>query len=969
MKRFLSVIMALAAISAMGNLIKDSNFKSGRISSEVFLNGKSDTVKYEVVKDSEAGNCARMELVKFSEGANGKKVGAALCFGGEPRKGGFPVKPNTIYKLSLKLKGTAMVGFQAIECYSNFRWKNNKRLKLVPKTIPKLDKDEWISVEKTFMTTGKAKSAIVAVQFWWNEKYGPMSEKYSIGDYVLISDLKVEKLAQNSVMRKGFQYYWREIEDAFKGRTFKVSKWTPVDSNIKYSGRGAGGMNESSAVWNTNIQAVIDQKTLMPKTVNYYLWLRVYGYSDSPQVSVSYNSDSSRGSIGTFKVKPNERLDASGKYAEPGHFYWQKVGSFTSKGGMTKFELKAHKRFYGDAMLITDDPEYFPQGFEARKVAANNLNSFKILADSEKIYIDASYQTFGATDQFATPLNFWIFAQAGSKNTRAADKPAYVYLALPQWLKAVGVISHWATEWSKGGTAGKHVLEKTGTMKIKNKTYDVYRSSTYRLVSRFRFFVKGIKSSIKYGTMDKAYFWLVDGENTTGKRSMNIEAVKVKSAPQFKKIFIGPMGGPMATFFRAYPDMPEAMKFCGINMVNTWGSESAPGRGLISVSKDFIKRCNTLGISVIDELSPGYKYWKVKPQYAVNQQGRQAGHNLALSMDGSSPYIKEFQAGIERIVEAGHSGLTLDDEVFNSAYDTIDFSDKFIGMFKRHLAEKRPELKFISPEVFIRQKKEYPRLYAEWINYRCSRVTNWYRLYRAAYDAALKKYRSNSTFGKTYFIPVIVNCRNNKEAKQRLCFDLKGIMNYCTHVSPMIYTYDGISRSAEVGNGIKTLKKLLDTDRNIVAPTLLAGHRGFGEIPQKNMRMVKYQVYECLINKAPGIFYWFSAGFMNPQVLKQISIVLNATVKYENFFTDGEIVKASVVPKNLRIDAIKLGGEYMVYVSAYSRGNKAVNAEINIPGVSFYSAVDVETGELLSVSNSSVKVKLDKEYGRMLLLK
>jgi hypothetical protein len=969
MKIFLSFVAALLSISAMGNLIKDGDFKSGRLSGEVFLNGKPDTVKYEVVKDAEAGNCARMELLKFNEGASGKSVGAALCFGGAPRQGGFPVKPNTTYKFSLKVKGTAMIGFQAIECYGNFRWKNNKRLKLIPKEIPKLDKDKWISVEKTFTTTGKAKSAIVAVQFWWDEKYGPMSEKYSIGDYVLISDLKVEELAQSSVMRKGFQYYWREIEDAFKGRTFKISKWTPVDSNIKYSGKGAGGMNDSSAVWNTNIQAVIDQETLMPKAVTYYLWLRVYGYSDSPQVSVSYSGGGSRGNIGTFKTKPNERNDASGKYAGAGNFYWQKVGSFTSKGGMTKFELKAHKRFYGDAMLITDDPEYFPQGFEARKIAAGNLNSFKILADSEKIYIDASYLTFGATDQFATPLNFWIFAQAGSKDMRPADKPAYVYLALPQWLEAVGVVSHWATEWSKGGTAGKHVLEKTGTMKIENKTYDVYRSSTYRLVSRFRFFVKGIKSRIKYGTMDKAYFWLVDGENTTGKRSMNIEAVEIKSAPQFKNIFIGPMGGPMTTFFRAYPDMPEAMKFCGINMVNTWGSESAPNRGLTAVSKDFIKRCNALGIAVIDELSPGYKYWKVKPEYAINPEGRQAGHNLALSMDGSSPYIKEFQAGIERIVEAGHSGLTFDDEAFNSAYDTIDFSDRFIGMFKRHLAESRPELEFVSPKTFVKQKKKYPKLYAEWIDYRCSRVTNWYRLYRTAYDAAMKKYRSDSTFGKAYFIPVIVNCRSNKEAKQRLCFDLKGIAKYCTHISPMIYTYNGISRSAEVGNGIKTFKKMLDTDRDIVAPTLLGGHRGFGEIPQKNMRMVKYQVYECLINKAPGIFYWFTAGFMNPQVLKQISIALNATVKYEKFFTDGEIVKAVVVPENLRIDALKLGDEYMVYVSAYSRGGQTVNAEISVPGVSFSSAVDVESGESLPVSGSSVKVKFDKEYGRLLLLK
>jgi hypothetical protein len=970
MKRLLSVVMALVAISAMGNLIKDGNFKTGRLSNEAFLKGKRSAIKYEVVKDTEAGNCVRMELVQFSKGANGKAVNSAFGFGGETRKGGFPVKPNTTYKFSLKVKGTAMIGFQAIECYGNIRWKNNKRLKLAPKNNPQLNKDKWISVEKIFSTTSKAKSAIVAVQFWWDEKYGPMTEKYSLGDYVLISDIKVEELVQNSVMRKGFQYYWREIEDAFKGHRFKTSKWTPINSNIKYSGKGAGGMNKSSALWNTNIQAVIDQKTLMPKPITYYLWLRIYGHLDSPEVSVSYDGGSrARGKIGTFKVKANEQLDASGKYAGPGKFYWQKVGSFTSSGGMTKLKLKAHKQFYGDALLITDDPEYYPKGFKARKVAMNKLKSFKILKSSEKIYIDASYQTFGITDQFTTPLNFLIFAQSGTNVIRSADEPAYIYLALPQWAKAVGVISHWASEWSKRGTAGKHVLEKTGTKIIQNKIYDVYRCSTYKLISRFRFFVRGIKSHIKYGTMDKAYFWMVDGKNTTSKRSMNIEAVKVKRAPQFKNIFIGPMGGSMGTFFKAYSDIPETLKFCGINMINTWDSDQMSLRGLSAISKNFIKRCNALGIAVIDQLGPGYKYWKIKPEYAKNQKGKQAVHCLALSMDGDSPYIKEFQAGIERIVKAGHSGLCFDDEVFNSAYDTIDFSDKFIAMFKQHLAKTQPDLKFVSPKTFVKQRNKYPKLYAKWIDYRCSRVTNWYRLYREAYDMAMKKYRSSSTFGKTYFIPVIVNCRNYEEAKQRLCFDLKAIMKYSSHISPMIYTYNGIPQSAMVGNSIKSFKRLLATKRNIVAPTLLGGHRSFGEIPQKHMRMVKYQIYECLINKAPGMFFWYTAGFMNPQTLSQVSTALNATVKYENFFTNGKIVKASIVPKNLRIDVLKFGNYHMVYASAYTRGDNPVNAEITIPGASFNNAVDVETGESLPIFGNSVKIKFDKEYGRMLLLK
>lgn len=67
----------------------------------------------------------------------------------------------------------------------------------------------------------------------------------------------------------------------------------------------------------------------------------------------------------------------------------------------------------------------------------------------------------------------------------------------------------------------------------------------------------------------------------------------------------------------------------------------------------------------------------------------------------------------------------------------------------------------------------------------------------------MTKYSPDSTFGRKYLIPVIVNGRDFEKYKRRVCLNLKDIAQYATHISPMIYTYSGIKSSGVTGDSIK----------------------------------------------------------------------------------------------------------------------------------------------------------------------
>jgi len=174
------------------NLLKNGEFDTGSMG---YLSAKSGTYKLSRYTEDDGNKCAKIELIKIEQGENGKKTNITILTGDDPTKQGSLAKANTKYKFSLMLKGNqtrVSVRVDEVRTVAIPVW-NTKRGRLkVDFTIPvKIEADQWNRVEGTFTTTEQAKRVCVGVQFWWDEKYGPMM--YHEGDFVLIDKIVIEE--------------------------------------------------------------------------------------------------------------------------------------------------------------------------------------------------------------------------------------------------------------------------------------------------------------------------------------------------------------------------------------------------------------------------------------------------------------------------------------------------------------------------------------------------------------------------------------------------------------------------------------------------------------------------------------------------------------------------------------------------------------------------------------------------------
>lgn len=136
--------------------------------------------------------CGKLEVDKIMKDKNGNETANAYVWiGGDSSKGGgFAVKPDTVYRFSVEIKGNAAkAGVNAVEWIGNDLWKDMRSVKSTVGNI-KVQK-EWTLYKGTFKTGPNAKRAALGLQLWWNTKYGP--QKFKVGDYILFDNVKVEE--------------------------------------------------------------------------------------------------------------------------------------------------------------------------------------------------------------------------------------------------------------------------------------------------------------------------------------------------------------------------------------------------------------------------------------------------------------------------------------------------------------------------------------------------------------------------------------------------------------------------------------------------------------------------------------------------------------------------------------------------------------------------------------------------------
>ena len=667
----------------------------------------------------------------------------------------------------------------------------------------------------------------------------------------------------------------------------------------------------------------------------------------------------------------NEKVNKKGEYVGPGKYVWVLCGQFTTTGGAQKLELSSKGRLFIDAVVLTDDSKYAPVKYEARSMKPapfTDLNTAHM--------IRAEYMLEGISDTITLPISFRI----GGKNKIIPNnkKPAIFHFSLPDYIKVEGVTSHWAgKDWNVPQRWGKKFLtwKKTGTRTVGDKKINDYQAELYFLSGNQYFvFVKAEPKAFKRYKQSVCEYYLESNGEKQLKESIVLNHVAIKPAKPFKKIYVGPSYVPFKLMYRSYPDVFTNMKAAGLNYMGCW-YQPWTDRAFFDGFRDKAY-ANNFMITVVVEQYHGVK----KQHIATGIDGKQllkgvSGHGgniLSLAMDENDEPIR---GTLERTRLCASTGVTVeyDDEMTNVLWDTIDYSPKMKQLFREWLAKNRKGVAYKDPVQIVRDKKKDRKMYDHWVDFKCARIAYWYSLYRKAFDEGAAQFKGKYP---AQLKPKLMTCVQGllylpdgtpctaETVKESNYLDYRLLNKYCDIIQMMSYTYKGIPESATPADKMELYNRYLG--KNNTVPILLAG--GYGtETSAENKVMLKYQVWDCLMQKPKLIIFYAGATLFNAPTLAPVTEAIRVAGPYEDFFVDG---KAYTAMKGkapyLRLKALKLGNKVLLFAANYA--NPVGKAETVTFPTAPRKVIECSTGKKVTVNGKGFSFDFKSDRGKLFLV-
>jgi len=756
---------------------------------------------------------------------------------------------------------------------------------------------------------------------------------------------------------EGPVFIWREVEELAREWHFWAHRPAKERSNPDWmSGRGAASTREpKSFSWAFRIQSEDDPDTLLPVERTYYVWLRIYGYAAPKRMVVTFDGQP----VGTFVMKKPEPGDGTSPWIG-GRFYWQRAAMFKAKGGehTLKFDRLDQHGTALDALLVTTDVGYTPKLLEACDRAAPEF-----FTDAGASEVIASFAENGVCASIVTPVRFAVLPLGGHRDFVPRDQSAIMHLVLPNAIRLRNVSSHYAgLRWKHSLAAGQLTLRPVGEETLNGRLATHYEIGLRYMGLDMVAFIQARAEEFDPGRTVAGKYWLVHNGRKQAARDLPLTMVAIPETPPFKTLFIGPAGGNATPMCGDYPGVAEAITRAGMNFYNPHWLDLRTERHP-ELMAPFFEACRKKGLLLTDEHSP------FGGTYGPNRETEAA--DFAIGLDGRPTVNVSLMLGaavmdrnlgrlrrIGAMATRGVQGVVLDDEVYNKRADTMDYSDRMKQGFRKYLAA-HTELVYRDPVEIVSKREAYPKLYAAWVDYKCDRLIKRYARFRKAFDDAFDQ--AGGT-GRRFFIPQILKDSSPERSKRNTFWDYRRLAQHSTQISPMIYSYTGIAGSAEVGDLVAMFHK--EIGRNIIAPTLLAGYRGSGEIKPGQRALVTYQIFECLMHKSPGILFWRVEGAMNPLILARIADGIRAAQPYEEVFLHGEPAEGvRGEPASVRLRSLRHGDQLLVYAADYER--RAGSATIHLSGLKPRSAVDAMTRRAVALDGDSFAVDFHSEQGRL----
>ena len=760
------------------------------------------------------------------------------------------------------------------------------------------------------------------------------------------------------------EWVWREAEDIEKVKM--LSNWGQGIEPDYFSGKGGIFTEKGTINWNFQIPEVTDPKTLFSKERTWYLWARIYGYIDCPRIMI-YRNDRF---MATADTPGNEKVNKKKEYAGPGKYVWVLCGQFTTKGGLQQLAFKARGRMMLDAVLLTTDGQYAPAKFEAREMKQAPVQDIKTAN-----MIKAEYALEGISDTITLPLSFRI----GGKNKIIPNdkKPAVFHFSLPADIQVKGVTSHWAGEtWTTPNRWGKKYMtwKKTGTRTVNGKQVNDYEAYLYFLSgNQYIVFLKADPATFRSRKNTICEYYLENNGEKQLKETVELKHIAIKPTTPFKKIYIGPSYVPFGMLYSSYPDLFTNFRNSGLNYMGAWALPWKSQKFDAFRKQAFENNCM---ITVVVSQYTGIK----KEHIATGIDGKQltkgiSGHGvpvLSLAMTEKDAPIAET---LERTRLCASTGVNVeyDDEMTNVLYDTIDYSPAVKKLFREWLEANRKGVAYVEPEQIVKNRAKDPAMYRHWVDFKCARIAYWYSLYRKAFDEGVALAKGKYPADKK---PMMFTCvqgmivgRDGKPCtaeaiKEANYLDYRLLGKYCDVIQMMTYTYEGVKGSAIIGDKMELYNNY--TGKNNTAPILLAG--GYGtEVAPENKDMLKYQVWDALMQKPKIIVFYAGATLFNAPTLAPVVDAIRIARPYEDFFTDGvKYTGMKAKSARVRLKALSLKNKVLLYATNYDNLTGPMET-VTFPAA-VKSVLDCTTGKKVTVKGNSFSFDFKSSRGKLFLV-
>jgi hypothetical protein len=748
---------------------------------------------------------------------------------------------------------------------------------------------------------------------------------------------------------------WREAEE-FGGGNWANIAWKPKESaedSAFFSGTG-GAYSALPARWKWQFRITdeVRQDNLMPRRRHYWVWLRVYGYRHQPGCTVFLDQRQ----IANFTVNKTEQTDKKGEYVGGGGFYWQQAGRFFETGGGHMLEI-AHDKgaMWLDAVLITTDRDFTPEKFESRDGASRDF-----FTDIRAHQINPLYHHNGVCRDFPTPIAFSLYPLDGKAFPVQPEDSAKAYLELPAGIRVTSATSHFAGVNRKSTRIQPDkdfYWKQTASFRNGGERWSRYEFTLAYMGLTLAVFAQSDRS-LKPGRNVQGKCWLEFNDTKQAPQAVSIDIVNMPKTKAFRKLLIGPCGGNGMMYTTEYQGIWQAFAQTGMNFYNPW---HFPTESAEEECGKFMREAATLGVKVVGEISPFVGMWapsaKSESGFAVDSQGGKT-HAVSLVPDGEN-MLRNTESIRER-VRAGTSGIVFDDEGYNQQGDRLDYSPHVKQAFREWLG-MHTKLVYQDPLEIVKNKATEKALYDAWVEFKCDCLVQRYKTFRQAFD---EEWATKGQTDPLFIAQILIN-KTPEESRTNTYWDYRKLAGVCTQISPMIYTYQGIRDSAKVGDVVKIYADYCG--RNAIAPTLLAGHGGFGEVAPTDKAMIRYQIYEALIHQAPGVYFWVADGVLNAVNLREIAEAVRVLQPHEDLLLTGKPYDKFTTDCD-RVRILQSGAELLVYAADY-RGETTPARKIGFPELKVNSVRDAATGKAVVVVANGFTFDLVPDRGRLFVVK